>query len=313
MRTIALAISLFLPLCALAQTAPPWSAGANDPASTKGVVFHVDDVDNIPDLHGNPQDAKLVLFIGGNQFFVLPRLIAGFEKQHPELAGHIFYETLPPGILLKQMQQDNTITLGNLTLHVVPDVYEAGARVLGELHQQGILDNVESYATNNLEIMVAAGNPKHITGLKDLAAPTLRLAMPNPETEGVARQVSDSLRKAGGQSLVDSVYTQKVHVDTTSLTQIHHRQTPMRIVQGKADAGVVWASEVRFQQKIGNPISGVAIPDEVNTTAIYAAGVVHKAPHPEAAASWITYLESDEAQAAYAEFGFKHYTASPAH
>ena len=45
MRTIALAATLFLPLCALAQTAPPWSAGANDPASTKGLVFHVDDID----------------------------------------------------------------------------------------------------------------------------------------------------------------------------------------------------------------------------------------------------------------------------
>ena len=312
MRTIALAITLFLPLCALAQNAPPWSAGANDPAPSKGLVFHVDDVDNVPDLHGNPQDAKLVLFIGGNQFFVLPRLIAGFEKQHPELAGHIFYETLPPGILLKQMQHDNTITLGNLTLRVVPDVYEAGARVLGDLHKQGILDNVESYATNNLEIMVAAGNPKHIAGLKDLAAPTLRLAMPNPETEGVARQVSDSLRKAGGQPLVDAVYTQKVQDGTTALTQIHHRQTPMRILQGKADAGVVWASEVRFQQKIGNPIAGVAIPNDVNTTAIYAAAVVHDAPHAAAAAAWIAYLKSDEAQAAYAEFGFKRYTASPA-
>ncbi len=313
MRNIILATTLLLPFCAIAQTAPPWSAGTNNPASSKGLVFHVDDVDNIPDLHGNPQEAKLVLFIGGNQFFVLPRLIAGFEKQHPELAGHIFYETLPPGILRKQMQQDNTITLGNLTLHVVPDVYEAGARVLDDLHQQGVVDNVVRYATNNLEIMVAAGNPKQITGLKDLAAPTLRLAMPNPETEGVARQVSDSLRKAGGQALVDAVYTQKVHDGTTSLTQIHHRQTPMRVLQGKVDAGVVWASEVRFQQKIGNPISGVAIPDELNTTAIYAAGVVHNAPHSAAAAAWIAYLQSDEAQAAYAEFGFKHYTASRDH
>jgi hypothetical protein len=26
------------------------------------------DVDNVPDLHGNPTEAKLVIFIGGNQF-----------------------------------------------------------------------------------------------------------------------------------------------------------------------------------------------------------------------------------------------------
>jgi hypothetical protein len=48
-------------------------------------VFQVPDVDNIPDLHGNPAGADLVLLIGGNQFFVLPQLIAGFEAPHPEL------------------------------------------------------------------------------------------------------------------------------------------------------------------------------------------------------------------------------------
>jgi hypothetical protein len=40
-----------------AQTAPPWSKGANDPATDKGYVFQVPDVDNIPDLHGNPAGA----------------------------------------------------------------------------------------------------------------------------------------------------------------------------------------------------------------------------------------------------------------
>src|SRR6202162_6545115 len=96
-------LALAGPPSASAQTVPPWSKGANDPAAQKGYVFHVDDVDNVPDLHGNPADAKLVIFIGGDQFFVLPQLIAAFEKQPPELPGHIFYETLPPGILRKQI------------------------------------------------------------------------------------------------------------------------------------------------------------------------------------------------------------------
>lgn len=310
MKKFAVAMAFLLPVSCLAQTTPPWSKGANDPAAEKGFVFHVDEVDNVPDLHGNPQDAKLVLFIGGNQFFVLPRLIAGFEKQHPELAGQIFYETLPPGILRKQMAQDNTLTLGNLTLHVVPDVYEAGARVLDEMQKQGAVEQATRYATNNLEIMVAAGNPKHISSLKDLAAPAVRLSMPNPETEGVARQVQDSLRKAGGDALVHTVYEEKVKSGSTFLTQIHHRQTPMRVMEGKSDAGVVWASEVRFQQKTGNAIVGVPIPEAQNTTAIYAAGVLPKAPHHAAAVAWVAYLLSPEAQAAYAEFGFKPYTAS---
>jgi ABC-type molybdate transport system substrate-binding protein len=299
------ALVLLLPLGMAAQQTPPWSKGANDPALDQGLVFHVPDVDNVPDIHGNPQDPKLVLFIGGNQFFVMPRLIAAFVKLHPELAGHIFYETLPPGILVQQVKHNGVITLGNLTLSEPPDVYEAGARVLDDMQQKHQLDHVIHYTTNDLEIMVAAGNPKHIHSLQDLAAPALRLSMPNAETEGVATQIQQVLRNVGGPALEQAVYHDKVVQGTTFLTQIHHRQTPMRILAGVSDAGVVWASEVRFQHKIGNPIEGVPLPPAQNVNATYAAGILPNAPHPAAAAQWLAFLQTDEAQAAYSEFGFK--------
>ena len=301
--TIAIAGALYAQQTA--QTTPPWSKGANDPATNKGYEFHVPDVDNIPDLHGNPTDAKLVLFIGGNQFFVLPQLVAGFEKLHPELAGHIYYETLPPGILRKQIAADDTLTLGNFTLRVKPDVYEAGARVLHMMKQQNQVKDVTLYATNNLEIMLPASNPKHITSLNDLGRPDVKLSMPNPQWEGVANQIAAALKKAGGETLYQSVYQKKVADGTTILTEIHHRQTPMRIMQGNADAGVTWASEVKFQEKIGNPITGVKIPDAQNSVAIYAGGIMVDAPHPLAAQQWLTYLQSPQAQTIYHQFGFK--------
>lgn len=283
---------------------PPWSGGANNPAMHKGYEFHVPDVDNVPDLHGNPANARLVLFIGGNQFFVLPRLVEGFEQLHPELRGAIFYETLPPGILRRQMAADNTLTLGNLTLQVQPDVYEAGARVLHQMAADKQVSHVVEYASNSLAIMVAAGNPKHITSLRDLGRKDVRLSMPNPEWEGVARQISSSLRKAGGEQLDHLVYQQKVAEGTTVLTEIHHRQTPMRIMQGKVDAGVTWASEVKFQEKVGNPITGVPIPASENSIAVYAAGILPDAPHAQAAAEWLAWLQSPQAQAIYRDFGF---------
>lgn len=287
-----------------AQTMPPWSKGANDPAQ-QGYIFHVPDVDNVPDLHGNPTDARLVLFIGGNQFFVLPQLVGAFERQHPELKGRIFYETLPPGILRRQIAADDTITLGNLTIQAKPDVFEAGARAVAEMQKKGQLEGMVEYATNDLAIMVRAGNPHHVRSLKDLARSDIRLSMPNPEWEGVAKQIEASLRKAGGDGLETAVYRDKVKNGTTLLTQVHHRQTPMRIMNGSADAGVTWASEVRFQQSIGNPIEGVAIPAVQNTTAVYAGGVMKDAAHPTAAAAWLAFLQTEEAQAIYGQFGFK--------
>jgi ABC-type molybdate transport system substrate-binding protein len=292
-------------LVSSAQTMPPWSEGANNPAAQTGYSFHVADVDNVPDLHGNPADAWLVIFTGGNQFFALPQLVAAFEQQQPELKGHIFYETLPPGILRKQIAADDAITLGNLTLQVKPDVYEAGARILHDMEKNGQVKGVVEYATNALEIMVHAGNPRQIHSLQDLGRPDLLLSMPNPQWEGVAKQIADSLRKAGGEPLEQAVYQAKVKSGKTLLTEIHHRQTPIRIMNGTADAGVTWASEVRFQQRIGNPVEGVPIPDGLNTTAIYAGGVMNDAPHPDAAVKWLIFLQSEEAQAVYRQFGFK--------
>lgn len=296
---------------AQSQSMPPWSKGENDPAVDQGYTFRVADIDNVPDLHGNPADARLVLFIGGNQFFVLPQLVNAFERQHPELKGHIFYETLPPGILRRQIAANDTITLGNLTIQIKPDVYEAGARAVAEMEKIGMVVGIVQYATNDLEIMIHAGNPKHLKSLNDLARPDVRLSMPNPQWEGVASQIEDSLRKAGGDALEIAVYGEKVKSGTTELTEIHHRQTPMRIMNGTADAGVTWASEVRFQQSIGNPIEGVAIPAAQNTTAIYAGGVMKDAPHAATAAEWLDFLESNEAQAIYHQFGFKSLEQQP--
>jgi ABC-type Fe3+ transport system substrate-binding protein len=76
-------------------------------------------------------------------------------------------------------------------------------------------------------------------------------------------------------------------------------------MNGTADACVTWASEVRFQQRIGSPVVGVPIPDGMNTTAIYAGGVMKEAPHPDAAVKWLTFLKSEKAQAVYCQFGFK--------
>jgi ABC-type molybdate transport system substrate-binding protein len=287
-----------------AQQAPPWSHGRNNPAADKGYVFQVEDVDNVPDLHGNPAGAQLVLFIGGNQFMVLPDLVAGFEKLHPELRGHIFYETLPPGILRRQMEHNGILTLGNLTLQTHADVYEAGARVLAQMEQQGQVEKPLHYASNQLEIMVHAGNPLGIRSLRDLGRKEIRLSMPNPAWEGVTRQIEDSLRKAGGDELVSKVMDAKVKDGSTFLTHIHHRQTPMRILRKESDAGVTWSSEVRFQEKIGNPISGVAIPAGENTTAVYAAAVLRDAPHAAEARAWVAYLKTERAQAIYRKFGF---------
>ena len=298
-----------LPLAVAADPVyPPWQHGANNPALNKGLEFTVPDADNLADFHGDLNDPKLILYYGGNSFFTMAPLVKAFEAKYPQYKGRIYFETLPPGLLAKQMANGGTITVGNMTWTVKPDAYFAGLNAVKALIESDVLTGPPvAYVTNELAIMVAAGNPLQITGLADLARPDVRLAMPNPAFEGVARQIQASLVKAGGEPLKAMVYDQKVKAGSAVLTHIHHRQTPLFIMQGKVDAGVTWQSEVAFQSQAGHPITAVTIPAQQNTTAIYAGAVVKGAAHAQAARHWLGFIRSPESLQIFAGYGFKPY------
>ncbi len=285
---------------------PPWSHGENNPALNQGLQFTVPEVDVMADFHGSLNHPALVIYVGGNYYFAMAPLVKAFEAEHPRLRGRIFYVTLPPGLLIRAMQLGNTFTSGNLTFTIAPDVYAAGLKkVQAQIASGRLASPAVPYVTNDLTIMVPAGNPAHIAGLADLGKPDVRLVMPNPAWEGVARQIKLALIKAGGPALAHTVYVSKVADGRTILTHIHHRQTPLFLMQGLADAGVTWKSEAIFQEQIGHPISHVDIPASQNVTAVYAAAVVRGAPHPRAGRAWIAFLRSPAAQRIFARYGFK--------
>src|SRR5260221_1623458 len=166
---------------------PPWQHGANNDAVNRGFDFSVPEVDVLADFHGDLTDPRLVLYVGGNYYFAMAPLVRAFEAAHPDYKGHIYWETIPPGLLVKQMEADGRITVGNMTWMAKPDAYFAGLMKVKDLISQGLLaGSAVPYVTNTLAIMVPKGNPAHITGLTDLWKPGVRLAMPNPAFGGIA-------------------------------------------------------------------------------------------------------------------------------
>jgi molybdate transport system substrate-binding protein len=290
---------------------PPWQHGANNDALDRGVDFTVPQIDDLADFHGDLSDPKLVLYVGGNYFFAMAPLVQAFEAAHPDYKGRIYWETIPPGLLVEQMKAGGRITSGNMTWTAKADAYFAGLKAVNALIDKGLLTGpAVPYVTNKLAIMVRKDNPKQVSRLADLARPDLRLAMPNPEFEGVARQIKASLGKAGGEALAKAVYETKVAGGSAMLTRIHHRQTPLFLMQDVVDAGVTWQSEAIFQEQIGNPIAHIDIPDAENTTAIYAGAEVAGAAHPQAARAWLDFIRSPEAFAIFERYGFKSYDAA---
>ena len=211
------------------ETPPPWKKPPEG-----GVRFTVPGVNNVPDLHGHIENPDLIIFFGGNQFMVLPDIMAAFQQAHPQYRK-IFYETLPPGILEQQIKT-GSLVIGNLKITHRPDMFVAGEKRLRDLDKsQGYFESIRPYFKNRLAIMVYQGNPKGIQSLTDLGREDVRVSMPNPETEGIAEKAMEAYRKTGGEDLVTTIMDQKKGEGTTSgFCQFHHQR------EGEIDLPGIW-------------------------------------------------------------------------
>jgi molybdate transport system substrate-binding protein len=145
----------------------------------------------------------------------------------------------------------------------------------------------EFFAGNRLQIAVAAGNPKQIAGLADLARPGLVVVLAAPSVPA-GRYAADALKKAG-----ITVAPASHEVDVRAVLN--------KVVLGEADAGIVYVTDVR---SAGPRVSGVDIPEPQQALARYPIAVVKDARNTRLARAFVAYVLSVEGQRLLAEFGF---------
>jgi ABC-type molybdate transport system substrate-binding protein len=251
--------------------------------------------------------ADLVLFVAGNQFMVMEELLAAFQEEFPEVAK-IFYETLPPGLELKQILSGGAI-FGDRIIEVRPDIYASVTEdAMKRLRQAEMIDEKDYflYLHNRIVLMVPKGNPLNITTISDLGSDNIRISQPSPEYEDIARYIIDMYRKAGGDSLADRIMEEKRAEGTTLMTIVHHRETPLRIKKGTVDVGPVWATEVKHAQETGLAVEAVDPGkdfdqrDKVN----YYMCLFKEAAHRENGRKFLDFVASSRAQGIYQDYGF---------
>lgn len=261
-----------------------------------------------PALEKMNSDAKLAMWLAGNQFFAMEDVIRAFQKAHPEV-GNVAVITLPPGIILKAITKGGWNYEGK-DYAMQPDIYASvDLGHLKALKAKGMMDKYMIYTHNALELMVAKGNPKNIKGIADLGRGDLKIMLPNPLTEGImtfyAKKVLQNHKLwdklSGGKECKSCDPTPNVH-----FTSVHHREIPDGIKAGKVDVGINWATEVKNALKEGSPVDGVKLPpeDSLIDEVSYAIGTLTASKHREAADKYLGFLRSDSGQEAYARFGF---------
>lgn len=261
------------------------------------------------DLHGleHASNADLVLFMAGNQFMAMDDLIGSFQNRHPKVR-RIFYETLPPGLELNQILAGGA-SFGDTFIDTPPDVYSSVSKTaVRKLADRGFAreDRCFVYLKNRLSIMVGAGNPLGIKGPGDLARDEVRVSQPNPDYEDIAEHILNMYRDAGGEDLVREIMERKREEGATIMTTVHHRETPERILSGKADAGPVWATEVMNARTRGLPLEGVEVGERLDQRdrILYYICPVEKGANPDNAAVFLDFIKTPDAQVIYAKYGF---------
>jgi ABC-type molybdate transport system substrate-binding protein len=264
------------------------------------------------DLHHLEIAAKadLVLFMAGNQFMAMNDIVTEFQAVYPEVK-QIFYETLPPGLELKQIMAEGFI-FQDKTLSIYPDIYSAvnqEAMQLLEDQRRIKPGDYHLYLHNRLTLMVPRGNPAGIKSVHDLARDEVRISQPDPENEDIAVHIMDMYRQVGGDELVHRIMTEKRAEGTTIFTTVHHRETPLRLAKGTVDVGPVWATEAVYAQstelafEVIEPGADLDQRDKIN----YYICCLQKAPHPANAKKILDFVLSPKGQKIYKTYGFMPY------
>lgn len=143
------------------------------------------------------------------------------------------------------------------------------------------------FAHNQLEIVVAPGNPKGITGLADLAKPGLIYISAGP-TVPAGKYALQALATAGVKVTPKSLET-----DVASVVS--------KIELGEADAAIVYTTDV---QAAGSKVTGVPIPATANVIATYPIIAVKGTKNAAVANAFIAYVLSATGQSTLATFSF---------
>ena len=197
------------------------------------------------DLHGDPTQARLVVFSDGNHHMALADTLRAFSLANPKV-GEIFYTTTPPRIATEMLRAGG-LEIGNFRLCVKPHVVISPPAVLEPLVSEGLLQSHRPFmSSRGVVLLVHRDNLKKISGITDLLRPDVRLFLSNPVTEKVSNQIyKDCLRRLALQEgiTLDFLAHPPGQPDSAKLVygeSIHHREAPQAIMDERADAALVF-------------------------------------------------------------------------
>jgi molybdate transport system substrate-binding protein len=247
------------------SSSPPGSATSPGSASASGAAVAA----------GKPS-GQLVVFAATSLTGAFDKIGAQFEKANP-------------GVTVKFNYNGSSSLATSITQGAPADVFASAAPSNMKTVTDASLASgaPQDFARNTGEILVEKGNPHHITSVKDLAEPAVKVVVCAPEVPCGA--LATAIFKNAG-------VTVKPVSEETSVGGV-----VTKVTLGEADAGIVYVTDVKANE---GKAAGVPIPADQNDITSYPIAQLKDAPNASAAAAFISYVLGPDGQQVLASFGF---------
>jgi molybdate transport system substrate-binding protein len=163
-----------------------------------------------------------------------------------------------------------------------------------------ISETVQVFASNQLAVALAPGDPAGIEDLAHLSQPGVRLVLAAPEVPAGA-YTQEMLLRLAGYPTFGPWYREAVLKNVVSY-ETNVKAVLAKVQLGEADAGILYASDV--QGKNAPDLVSFIVSADVNPRIRYPIAPLVSAAQPDLARAFVEYVLSEAGQKVLAEHGF---------
>jgi molybdate transport system substrate-binding protein len=175
------------------------------------------------------------------------------------------------------------------------DVFMSAAnKQMNALADEGLIDNSTNVQTleNKVVLIVPKDSDANITSFEDLKDADGTIAIGDPESVPAGQYAEEALTNLGIWDAVEPKLS--LGTDVTAVLN--------QVAQGSADYGIVYATDAKSTDDV--KVVCEAPDDALKTPVIYPVGVIKDANDKEAAQAFVDFLQTQEAQDKFVEYGF---------
>jgi len=211
------------------------------------------------------------------------------------------YTKLHPNVTFKADYDSSAVLEQQIANGAPADIFaSADSANMQKATAAGLVASSQIFARNRLVVILPVSNPGHISTLKDLANPGVKIDIA-AATVPVGKYTIQVLANMAKSLDYGPVYAAEVTKNVVSKEE-NDAAIVQKVQLGEADAGIVYVSDIN--PATASQFVSITIPDNLNVIASYPIAALKNSAHSSDAQAFVQYVLSSAGQAVLKQYNF---------